>query len=154
MSLRFAALGIDHRHIFGMAANMQAEGAEFAGFWTEGTPETLPGFEKRFPEVPRIDDKARLIEDASLDLILIAAVPGARAALAIEALRAGRDLRIIELIGVSSEATHMYAPSLSVWNAWRVTLTQWRTAWRIGAAVRAQGTPPPGPRALLRALFG
>ncbi|MEL6531543.1 MAG: Gfo/Idh/MocA family oxidoreductase [Pseudomonadota bacterium] len=94
MSLRFAALGIDHRHIFGMAANMQAEGAEFAGFWTEGTPETLPGIEKRFPEVPRIDDKARLIEDDSLDLILIAAVPGDRAALAIEAMRAGRDVMV------------------------------------------------------------
>ncbi|MEM6948069.1 MAG: Gfo/Idh/MocA family oxidoreductase [Pseudomonadota bacterium] len=94
MSLRFAALGIDHRHIFGMAANMQAEGAEFAGFWTEGMPETLPGFEKRFPEVPRIDDKARLIEDDSLDLILIAAVPGDRAALAIEAMRAGRDVMV------------------------------------------------------------
>ena len=71
-----------------------------------------------------------------------------------EALSEGRDLRIIELNGVSSEATHMYDPRLSVWNAWRVTLTQWRAAWRIGAAVRARGTRPPGPGALLRALFG
>ncbi|MEO1595370.1 MAG: alpha/beta fold hydrolase [Pseudomonadota bacterium] len=71
-----------------------------------------------------------------------------------EALSAGRDLRVIELNGVSSEATHIYDPGLSVWNAWRVTLTQWRTAWRIGAAIRAQGTRPPGPAALLRALFG
>ncbi|MEO0344755.1 MAG: alpha/beta fold hydrolase [Pseudomonadota bacterium] len=71
-----------------------------------------------------------------------------------EALSGGHDVRIIELNGVSSEATHIYDPALSVWNAWRVTLSQWRIAWRIGAAVRAQGTPPPGPRALLRALFG
>lgn len=32
--LRFAAIGIDHRHVYGMAANMEAAGAEFAGWWT------------------------------------------------------------------------------------------------------------------------
>ncbi len=69
-----------------------------------------------------------------------------------DALAAGRDLRVIELNGVSSEPTHIYDPSLSVWNAWRVTLAQWRTAWRIGAAVRAAGTRPPGPVGIIRAL--
>ena len=69
-----------------------------------------------------------------------------------DALAAGRNLRVIELNGVSAEATHIYDPSLSVWNAWRVTLTQWRTAWRIGAALRARGLRPPGPAAVLRAL--
>ena len=39
--MKFAAIGIDHRHIFGMAANLMAEGAEFGGWWTEGEPEPL-----------------------------------------------------------------------------------------------------------------
>ena len=43
-ALRFAAVGIDHRHIFGMAANMIEAGAEFAGWWTQGHPNTEEGF--------------------------------------------------------------------------------------------------------------
>ena len=42
--VRFAAIGIDHRHIFGMAANLISSGAEFAGWWTEGHPNTESGF--------------------------------------------------------------------------------------------------------------
>lgn len=94
MSVRFAALGIDHRHIFGMAQNMIDAGAEFVGWWTDGTPETLEGFVKRFPDVPRAKDKARLIEDDSIDLILISAIPRDRAALAISAMEAGRDVMV------------------------------------------------------------
>ena len=47
--MKFGAIGIDHRHIFGMAANLMAKGAEFAGWWTDGDPEPLDGFVKRFP---------------------------------------------------------------------------------------------------------
>lgn len=89
--LRFAALGLDHRHIFGMAANLLAEGAEFAGWWTRGMPETLDGFVKRFPDVPR-RDRATLLADPEIDLVLIAAVPADRADLAVAAMRAGKDV--------------------------------------------------------------
>ncbi len=92
--IRFAALGIDHRHIFGMAQNMCAAGAEFAGWWTEGEPEPLRGFTERFPDVPRIIDRSAILEDDTLDLILIAAVPRDRAALAIAAMEAGKDVLV------------------------------------------------------------
>ncbi|WP_179378696.1 Gfo/Idh/MocA family protein [Jannaschia marina] len=90
-SIRFAALGLDHRHIYGMAANLMAEGAAFAGWWTEGEPETLPGFRKRFPDVPARDRDA-LLSDPEIDLVLIAAVPADRADFAIAAMRAGKDV--------------------------------------------------------------
>ena len=92
--LRFAAVGLDHRHIFGMAQNMLAIGAEFVGWWTEGTPETLEGFVKRFPDVPRFKDRTALLEDPTLDLILISAIPSDRAALAIEAMQCGKDVMV------------------------------------------------------------
>ncbi|SDE68616.1 Gfo/Idh/MocA family protein [Limimaricola pyoseonensis] len=92
--LRFAALGIDHRHIFGMAANMQAAGAEFAGWWTEGTPEPLEGFQKRFPEVPRLGSVEEVLALEDVDLILISAIPRDRAALAIAAMEAGKDVMV------------------------------------------------------------
>ena len=94
--LRFAALGLDHRHIYGMAENMQDVGGEFVGWWTKGDPGTLDGFNKRFPEVieRRFDDYRELLEDASIDLILIAAIPCDRAALAIEAMQHGKDVMV------------------------------------------------------------
>jgi len=90
--LKFAAIGLDHRHIYGQAANMQAVGGEFVGWWTEGNPGTLDGFEKRFPDAPRVEDRKALLEDPSIDLILIAAIPSDRAALAVEAMRHGKDV--------------------------------------------------------------
>ncbi|MDA0186141.1 MAG: Gfo/Idh/MocA family oxidoreductase [Proteobacteria bacterium] len=90
--MKFAAIGIDHRHIFGMAANLMAEGAEFAGWWTEGAPEPLEGFVKRFPDVPRVDHWQALLNDPSIDLIVISCIPRDRAAHAIAAMAAGKDV--------------------------------------------------------------
>ena len=90
--LRFAAIGLDHRHIYGMAQNMLNIGAEFVGWWTQGKPQTLEGFIKRFPDVPKMDDRHTLLEDDTIDLILISAIPSDRASLAIEAMRHGKDV--------------------------------------------------------------
>jgi pimeloyl-ACP methyl ester carboxylesterase/membrane protein DedA with SNARE-associated domain len=49
-----------------------------------------------------------------------------------EALMAGRDLRIIELNGLTSEATHIYDPVTPLWKAWSVLFQQWRLAFQIG----------------------
>ncbi len=36
--LKFVAIGLDHRHIFGQVQNMLDVGAECLGYWTDGTP--------------------------------------------------------------------------------------------------------------------
>ncbi|MBV6656551.1 MAG: Gfo/Idh/MocA family oxidoreductase [Devosiaceae bacterium] len=95
MSLRFAALGIDHRHIYGMAENMQAIGAEFVSWWTNpetSNPVTESGFLKRFADVQQVADKRAILDDPSIDLVLISSVPKDRADLAIEAMQAGKDI--------------------------------------------------------------
>lgn len=92
--LRFAAVGLDHRHIFGQTENMLKTGAEFVGWWTQGEPETMEGFTKRFPKAPRFDALESLLDDPSIDLILIAAVPADRAQLAIRAMRSGKDVMV------------------------------------------------------------
>ncbi len=93
-SLKFAAVGIDHRHIFGQIQNMLDVGGEFAGWWTMGEPETLEGFVKRFGDEQRVADLDALLQDDSIDLILIAAIPRDRAALAISAMEAGKDVMV------------------------------------------------------------
>jgi predicted dehydrogenase len=92
--LRFAAVGLDHRHIYDQVKSLQDIGAECVGFWTSDAAKPLPGFIERFPNIPRVADRHRLIEDPSIQLITCAAIPCDRADLAIEAMRAGKDFMV------------------------------------------------------------
>jgi membrane protein DedA with SNARE-associated domain len=56
-----------------------------------------------------------------------------------EALQRGEELRVIELNGVTSEATHIYEPGASLLAAWRTLFEQWRLAFAIGAENAALG---------------
>jgi membrane protein DedA with SNARE-associated domain len=58
------------------------------------------------------------------------------------ALAAGRDLRIIELNGVTSEATHIYEPGASLLSAWRTLFAQWRLAFEIARENVDRGARP------------
>lgn len=90
--LTLGVVGIEHRHIFGQLEKMQALGCTCKGWWTEGDPQPLGGFVKRFPDVPRVADRATLLADPEIDMILIADIPVRRADLAVEAMRAGKDV--------------------------------------------------------------
>ena len=57
--------------------------------------------------------------------------------------------QVIELNGVTSEATNIYDPRHSVWHGWRILCRQWEIAFEIGAANRARGVRPLSLRALL-----
>jgi membrane protein DedA with SNARE-associated domain len=59
-----------------------------------------------------------------------------------DAFMAGHEFAIVELNGVTSEATHIYDPSRSIWGAWRTAMRQWSTAFAIGAENRARGLRP------------
>ena len=71
---------------------MLSAGGRCVGWWTEGDPHPVEGFVKRFPDVPRVDDRRRLLDDPDVDLVLIADIPARRAERAIEAMRAGKDV--------------------------------------------------------------
>lgn len=59
-----------------------------------------------------------------------------------EAFQRGKSLQIVELNGVTSEATHIYDPAVGLLEAYRVLFHQWRLAYEIGAANRARGAMP------------
>lgn len=93
-TLQIGVIGIDHRHIYGMLAGMLAAGAECTGWCTEGTPPTLDGFLKRFPGIPRRPDAEAILDDPAIELVLIAAVPCDRAAIAIRCMERGKDVML------------------------------------------------------------
>ena len=70
----------------------------------------------------------------------------------VERFRAGLELTILELNGVTSEATHIYAPGASLLAAYRTLFEQWRLAFAIGAANFAAGAPATDLRTLFRLL--
>jgi membrane protein DedA with SNARE-associated domain len=55
--------------------------------------------------------------------------------------QAGR-FEILELNGVTAEATHIYDPSVGILEAYRVLFSQWRIAFEIGAQNRRAGWQP------------
>ena len=57
----------------------------------------------------------------------------------VDALKRGEGLTVLELNGVTSEATHIYDPAVSLVEAYRALFTQWRLAFEIGAANAARG---------------
>ena len=101
--LRFAAIGLDHRHIYHQVGRLLELGCECAGFWTDGDPRPLAGFLERFPDLPRVGDPDWLLEDPGVDLIVSAAVPDQRAGIAVRAMRRGKDV-MVDKPGVTSLA--------------------------------------------------
>jgi predicted dehydrogenase len=91
---RFAAIGLDHRHIYDLTQDLLDEGAECVGYNPDTTDQrVLAGFRKRFPHVPAAET-ARLLDDRSIDFVVIAARPCDRAELAIAAMRRGKDVMV------------------------------------------------------------
>ncbi len=54
-------------------------------------------------------------------------------------LRAGRNLKVIELNGATSEATSIYDPAHGLWTAYRTLFRQWRILFEIAAENRRLG---------------
>src|ERR1041384_741358 len=62
--MRFAAIGLDHRHIYDLTEGLLEAGATCAGYWPQTTdPRVLEGVAKRFPHVPAIEERDALMRD-------------------------------------------------------------------------------------------
>jgi pimeloyl-ACP methyl ester carboxylesterase/membrane protein DedA with SNARE-associated domain len=65
----------------------------------------------------------------------------------------GQNFKVLELNGATSEATHIYDPRHSVWNAWRTLFEQWRILFEIAARNREAGVQPVSLRELARSFW-
>jgi predicted dehydrogenase len=101
--LKFAAIGLDHRHIYHQVGRLLDLGAECKGYYTRDSAVPLEGFVKRFPHLPRVRDVRALLEDPETQLIVTAAIPSERAEIARDAMRHGKDV-MVDKPGVITEA--------------------------------------------------
>lgn len=72
----------------------------------------------------------------------------------VASFKAGRDLAIVELNGVTSESTNIYDPSWSLLSAYRTLFRQWSLLYQIGHANRQRGHASTAILELLRLVFG
>ena len=70
----------------------------------------------------------------------------------VDDFKQGRNFKIVELNGVTSEATHIYDPRNSLLAAYRILFKQWRLAFEIGAHNRQRGAQLLPVSALLKLL--
>jgi predicted dehydrogenase len=92
--LRFAAVGLDHRHIYHLVGENIAAGAECAGYCPQTSDHrVLEGFRERFPQLKPVD-RERLLDDASIDFVVCASIPVDRPTIAARAMRAGKDVMV------------------------------------------------------------
>lgn len=70
----------------------------------------------------------------------------------VEDFKKGRNYKVLELNGVSSEATSIYDPVHTVFTAWRTLMRQWRIAFEIGAENRARGVAVPSALDVLKLI--
>jgi predicted dehydrogenase len=99
--MRFAAIGLDHRHIYHMVGGLLDAGADCAGFDpATSDPRVLAGFRERFPQLAeaRADE---LLDDPTIELVVCAGIPSERGPLAIRAMRSGKDV-MVDKPGVTS----------------------------------------------------
>lgn len=90
----FAAVGLDHRHIYHLVGELIAAGAVCAGYCPRTSdPRVLDGFRERFPGLPEVD-RERLLDDPAIDIVVSAAIPRDRPGIAIRAMRAGKDVMV------------------------------------------------------------
>src|SRR3954447_4173444 len=91
--LRFAAVGLDHAHAFGQIEGLLNQGCELVGLSSEDPAAAVAqGARRRWPDAAWTDDPTSLLRDPSIGLIVTAAVPDRRSAIAVEALTNGKDV--------------------------------------------------------------
>src|SRR5262245_14193769 len=91
--LRFAVVGTDHSHIYGMVDAVIRGGGELASFYVKER-ELLAEFTTRYPTAKVARDEREVLEDSSIALVLSSIVPVQRAPLGIRVMQHGKDFLV------------------------------------------------------------
>ncbi len=91
MPIKFAAIGLNHSHIYGQVDCLLREGAEFVGFHAPEDFLAEP-FGQKYPQAKRVADRRAILEDPSIQLILTASILNERSEVSIAAMRHGKDV--------------------------------------------------------------
>lgn len=154
MPIRFAAIGLNHSHIYGQVNLLLREGAEFVAFHSPEDDLAAP-FAEKYPQARRVADRRAILEDPSIQLVLTAAVLNERAGISMEIMRHGKDVmsdkpgmttlaQLAELKRVQAETGRIYSVCYSEHFETRSTVRAGElvAAGAIGKVVHTLGLGP------------
>ena len=93
MSFDFGVIGINHNHIYGQVEAMLNAGCRFSKFYAV-EDDLAAVFGQKFPQASRVTDRRAILDDTKIKLVLGAGIPCDRTAMAVEAMRAGKDVML------------------------------------------------------------
>lgn len=88
--LKFAAIGLDHAHIYGMTRAVQRGGGELVSFYATD-PAQIAEYRKQFGDVKLAASEDEILNDNNIQLVLGAPIPDLRAPLGVRVMKAGKD---------------------------------------------------------------
>jgi predicted dehydrogenase len=134
--LTFAAIGLDHRHIYHQVGRLLEAGAVCKGYHSRDDAVPLEGFVQRFPGLERVADPRALLEDPEVRLIVSAGIPGERANIAVQAMRHGKDV-MVDKPGVitAGQLGQVRAAQQETGRIWSVNFSE---RFEVPAMTRAQ----------------
>jgi predicted dehydrogenase len=88
--IKFAAVGLNHGHIYGQVEAVIRGGGELTSFYAK-EPDLAAAFAKRYPQAKQARSEQEVLDDKSIQLVLSAGIPIDRAPLGIRVMRAGKD---------------------------------------------------------------
>jgi predicted dehydrogenase len=88
--IRFAVIGLNHSHINSQTQAVLRGGGELVAVSAK-EPDLLAAFVKRFPQAKTARSEQEILEDASIQLVVSAAIPDERAPLGIRVMQHGKD---------------------------------------------------------------
>jgi predicted dehydrogenase len=89
-TVRFAAIGLNHGHIYGQTSLLLRAGAEFVSYYAM-EPELVAEYGARFSQARQARSVEEILEDPSIHLVISAGIPCDRAPLGIRVMRHGKD---------------------------------------------------------------
>ena len=154
MTIKFAAIGLNHSHIYGQVNLLLREGAELVAFHSP-EDDLAAQFAEKYPQAKRVADQRAILEDKSIALVLTAAILSERAAISVAAMQHGKDVmsdkpgmttfaQLDELKRVQAETGRIYSVCYSEHFETRSTVKAGElvAAGAIGKVVHTVGLGP------------
>jgi predicted dehydrogenase len=152
--IKFAAIGLNHGHIYGQCEAVIRGGGELASFYAK-EPDLAAAFAKRFPRAKLARSAQEILDDPSIKLVASAGIPDERAPLGIEVMRHGKDYmsdkpgmttleQLAEVRKVQAETKRLYSILYSERHENRATVKagEMVKAGAIGKVVQTIGLGP------------
>ncbi|MBC8172145.1 MAG: Gfo/Idh/MocA family oxidoreductase, partial [Anaerolineae bacterium] len=90
MTIRIAAVGMSHAHIYNQVNALVNAGAELVWFYSD-EPAEMAACAERYPQAKPARNLAEILDDPTIHLVASAVVPNQRAELGIQVMQHGKD---------------------------------------------------------------